>query len=164
MLKNFPRHWKPFLKVLREYFSHDKCVFILLKTSYFTLEDAEKSAFLGVNGLVDEDLEEYALIDRLKGIFSRYILPRETRRYRRYFVTEYDDVSFLFNHPDTLELIPGKVIEISSKGATILIPEQYVKQFDQGSRIKLCSLKIEDEINNYRLQCFKVGILHNINF
>ena len=144
--EDFPRHWKPFLKVLREYFTHDKCVFILLKTSYFTLEDAEKSAFLGVNGLVDEDLDEYALIDRLKGIFSRYILPRETRRYRRYFVTEYDNVSFLFNHPETLELIPGKVIEISSKGATILIPEQYVNQFGQGSIIKLCSLKIENKI------------------
>ncbi len=144
--EDYPRHWKPFLKVLREYFSHDKCVFILLKTSYFTLEDAEKSAFLGVNGLVDEDLDEYSLIDRLKGIFSRYILPQETRRYRRYFVTEYDDVSILFNHPDTLELIPGKVVEISSKGATILIPEQYSNQFGQGSKIKYCSLKIEDKI------------------
>ena len=144
--EDFPRHWKPFLKVLREYFPHDKCVFILLKTSYFTLEDAEKSAFLGVNGLVDEDLDEYALIDRLKGIFSRYILPRETRRYRRYFVTDYDNVSFLFNHPETLELIPGKVVEISAKGATILIPEHYTGQFGQGSRIKLCSLKIEDKI------------------
>ncbi len=144
--EDYPRHWKPFLKVLREYFDHDKCVFILLKTSYFTLEDAEKSAFLGVNGLVDEDLDEYALIDRLKGIFSRYILPNETRRYRRYFVTDYDKVSFLFNHPETLELIPGKVVEISAKGATILFPEQYITQFGQGSRIKLCSLKIEDRI------------------
>ena len=144
--EDFPRHWKPFLKVLREYFSHEECVFILLKTSYFTVEDAEKSAFLGVNGLVDEDLDEYALIDRLKGIFSRYILPRETRRYRRYFVTEYDNVSFLFNHPDTLELVPGKVIEISSKGATILISENYAKQFESGSKIKLCSLKVEDTI------------------
>jgi len=104
------------------------------------------SAFLGVNGLVDEDLDEYALIDRLKGIFSRYILPNETRRYRRYFVTDYDKVSFLFNHPETLELIPGKVVEISAKGATILFPEQYITQFGQGSRIKLCSLKIEDRI------------------
>ncbi len=144
--EDYPRHWKPFLKVLRGFFSHEKCVFILLKTSYFSLEDAEKSTFLGVNGLVDEDLDEYALIDRLKGIFSRYILPRETRRYRRYFVTEYDNVSFLFNHPDTLELISGKVVEISAKGATILIPEQFINQFGQGSRLKLCSLKIEEKI------------------
>ena len=58
--EDYPRHWKPFLKVLRNSFSHEKCIFIILKTSYFSFEDAEKSIFLGANGLVDEDLEEYA--------------------------------------------------------------------------------------------------------
>ncbi len=144
--EDYPRHWKPFLQVLRGYFPHEKCIFIILKTSYFSLEDAEKSIFLGANGLVDEELEEYALIDRFKAIFSRYLLPRETRRHRRYFVTEIDNVGFVFNHPETLELISGKVIEISPKGSTILIPEQYTSTIDPGKKIKLCSLKIDKSI------------------
>jgi hypothetical protein len=37
-------------------------VFILLKTSFFSLEDAEKAAYLKVNGLIDEDMEEYILV------------------------------------------------------------------------------------------------------
>lgn len=144
--EDYPRHWKPFLKVLREYFTHEESVFVILKTSYFTLDDAQQSIFLGSNALIDEDLEEYEFIDRLKGIFSRYILPMETRRYRRYFVTPHDNVSFIFNHPETLELIPGKVVEISPKGATILIPDHFVREFDQGKKIKLCSLKVDNRI------------------
>ncbi len=144
--EDYPRHWKTFLTVLRESFTHEESVFILLKTSFFSLEDAEKAAYLEVNGLIDEDLEEYMLVDRLKAIFSRYLLPREARRYRRYFVASSDKVDFIFNHPETMELVTGKVVEISPRGTTILIPEKLSAALVKGSRINYASVKIEDRI------------------
>ena len=144
--EDYPRHWKIFLIVLREYFTHEQSVFILLKTSFFSLEDAEKAAYLKVNGLIDEDIEEYKLIDRLKAIFSRYLLPRESRRYRRYFVSSSDKVDFIFNHPETMELVSGNVVEISPRGTTLLIPEKLSAALARQSKISNCSVKIEDRI------------------
>ncbi|MDX9800703.1 MAG: hypothetical protein RBT69_05125 [Spirochaetia bacterium] len=144
--EDYPRHWKIFLKVLRNFYTHEESVFILLKTSFFSEEDAGKAAFLGVNGLIDEDLEEYMFIDRLKAIFSRYLLPRESRRYRRYFVSPSDKIDFIFNHPETMEIASGKVVEISPRGTTILIPEKLSSALIKGSKINYCSIKIDERI------------------
>ena len=144
--EDFPRHWKPFLKVLREDSDQQNCVFILLKTSYFTFEDAEKASYLGVNGLIDQDLDEHLFIDRVKGIFSRYILPKESRRERRYFVSSADNVNFIFNHPGSMGIISADVIEISVRGTTILLPEDTSLNLKQGDTIKYCTIKIEDKI------------------
>ncbi|MCL2480190.1 MAG: hypothetical protein FWF38_00615 [Spirochaetaceae bacterium] len=144
--EDYPRHWKPFLVVLRAYFPHTESVFILLKTALFSQEDAEKAAHLKVNGLVDEDVEEYALVDSLKGVFSRHLIPKESRRNRRYFVLDSDKISFIFNHPDTMELITGKVVEISMKGITVSLPEEITSDLTRGSTIQYCSIKIEDKI------------------
>ncbi len=144
--EDYPRHWKPFLIVLRQYFSHKESVFILLKTPLFPQEEAEKAAYLEVNGLIDEDASESVLVDRMKAIFSRHLLPREARRYRRYFVLESDKISFIFNHPETMELVTGKVIEISMMGITVLIPEKIAHSLNRGSNIEYCSIKIEDKI------------------
>ena len=91
-------------------------------------------------------MEEYILVDRLKAIFSRYLLPRESRRYRRYFISPSDRIDFIFNHPETMELVSGQVIEISPRGTTILIPEKYASVLQPGSRVEFCSIKIEDRI------------------
>jgi len=144
--EDYPRHWKPFLVVLRSYFPHTESVFILLKTALFSQEDAEKAAYLKVNGLVDEDVPELALVDSLKGIFTRHLLPKETRRNKRYFVLDSDKISFIFNHPETMELVTGKVIEISMTGITVSILEKITYSLPRGSTIQYCSVKIEDKI------------------
>ena len=144
--EDYPRHWKPFLVVLREYFPHTESVFILLKTEFFSQEDAEKAAFLKVNGLADEDVSEPVLVESLKAIFSRHLIPRETRRHKRYFVLDSDKISFIFNHPETMELITGKVIEISMTGITVSILEKITYPLPPGTNIQYCSIKIEDKI------------------
>jgi CheY-like chemotaxis protein len=144
--EDYPRHWKPFLVVLRTYFTHTESVFILLKTSFFSEEEAEKAAFLDVNGLIEADDSEPVFIDKLKAIFSRHLLHKESSRNRRYFVLDSDKISFIFNHPETMELVTGKVIEISMTGITVLIPEELAQSLKPGSSIGYCSIKIEDKV------------------
>ncbi|MCL2293498.1 MAG: hypothetical protein FWC36_01315 [Spirochaetes bacterium] len=144
--EDYPRHWKPFLVVLRTFFSHTESVFVLLKTLQFSQEDAEKAAYLKVNGLVNEDASEYVFVESMKAIFSRHLLPREPRRFRRYFVNDSDKINFIFNHPETMELVTGKVIEISTMGITVSALEKTTHPLLPGSDIEYCSVKIEDKI------------------
>ncbi|MCL2791523.1 MAG: hypothetical protein FWD87_00380 [Spirochaetaceae bacterium] len=144
--EDYPMHWEPFLVVLRTFFSHKESIFILLKTALFAKEEAEKAIFLKVNGLVSEDVTESVFIDSMKAVFTRHLIPKESRRNRRFFVIDSDKISFIFNHPETMELVTGKVVEISMKGVTISLSEGAASFLTRGTTIKYCSIKIEDKI------------------
>ena len=55
--EDFPRHWKPFLQVLRQLFEREKSVFILLKGESFNDEEALKAGSLSVSGVLSEDFQ-----------------------------------------------------------------------------------------------------------
>ena len=154
--KDYPRHWKPFLVILREYFPHTESVFILLKSLLFSQEEAEKAAHLKVNGLIDEDIEELTFVDSMKAVFSRHLIPKEPRRNRRFFVHDSDKISFIFNHPETMELVTGKVVEISLKGITVVFLEE-ANLPARGTTIQYCSIKIEDKIITTDCIVFRSG-------
>ena len=54
---DFPRHWKPFLNLLRKDRKKDECVMVLLVGDFFPFEEAAKAVYLQANGVIGEDLQ-----------------------------------------------------------------------------------------------------------
>jgi len=144
--EDFPRHWKPFLKLLRYSFDKETCTFVLLKGEMFPFEEAAKAKHLDVAGIIRENLEDRKEYSRLEELLSRYTTLNETRRENRYVPGTYDDVAFLITHPNNYSIITGSVIDLSTTGAAFEPDNRDVsKDIPTGLVIDRCSLKIEDE-------------------
>lgn len=145
--EDYPRHWKIFLTVLRNTSSYEECFFIILKTDFFSAEDVWKASFLGVNGLLDEDLDEYLFTERIKRIISKYLLPKGIKQFKRYFIhRDHEKIDFIFNHPETMELVFGQVAEISIYGISVIISSELSPELKVKQDIGQCSIKISDNI------------------
>ena len=114
---DFPRHWKPTLKLLREKLTKEQAVFVIL-TRDPPFEEAVKASFLGVNGIIDADLPIKQQMQRLEVLYRRYGSLKDKRRFHRLIPTEADDINLLFSHPRTLAIVTGFLVEISIKGAS----------------------------------------------
>ena len=68
---DFPRHWKPLLKLAREKKPREELIFLLIAPKDFPQEDAWKAAHLGVNGILGEDLASRQQLYQLEEIDSR---------------------------------------------------------------------------------------------
>ncbi len=143
---DFPRHWKPFVKLLRERKSREECVIVLLRGPVFPFEEAAKAQFLGVNGVVEENLADPRVFSILEEILLRYGLIKEGRVTRRYIPHEYDEIEFILTHPDTLQLVTGHLSDVSLTGVCF-VPEvpSMISGLPDGAAIPTCSLKIGGE-------------------
>jgi len=144
---DFPRLWKPLLKLAREKKPREELVFLLIAPKDFELEDAAKAAHLGVNGIMGEDLGEKKQLSRLEEIIRRYLALRDKRSFARLVPSEQEELGFAFTHPVRLALVTGKVREISIQGSSFH-PHRPSAASDLavGSEIPRCSLKFEDRI------------------
>jgi len=113
---DFPRHWKPLLTLIRDSWSKDECVVILLKGPEFDYDEAAKAAFLETNGIIYEDFSTPGDIEQLKELITRYKSLRDGRSSTRMIVKDYDTISFMFSHPATFQFLTGRVIDISLTG------------------------------------------------
>ncbi len=145
--EDFPRHWKPFIRLLREFKSKDECVFILLKGETFDYDEAAKATFLGVNGVLKENLDDPADIQVLEDLLARYISLRETRIDKRYIPGAFDDIEFIFTNPENFRMITGTVLNIAPDSLSFRpdFPAS-VQNIPAGSDIEHCTLKIGDDI------------------
>lgn len=145
--EDFPRHWKPFLRLLREYASKEECVFILLKGETFDYDEAAKATFLGVNGVLDEALDDPADIQILQDLISRYLAFRETRIDKRYIPGAFDDIEFVFTHPSAFKMVTGTVLDLAPESISFRpdVP-LLVQDIKDGSDIHTCTLKTGDHI------------------
>jgi hypothetical protein len=143
--EDFPRHWKPFLKLLRESFTKDTTTFVLLKGDIFPFEEAAKAKHLEVAGIIKENLEDRKEYSRLEELLSRYTPLNETRRENRYIPGVDEDVALIFTHPENHSIITGSVFDLSATGAA-LEPDNIdaVKDLPVDLIVERCSLKIED--------------------
>ena len=143
---DFPRHWKPLLKLAREKKRRDELIFLLIAPDTFEMEDAAKAAHLGVNGILSENITEKAELYRLEGIIRRYQSVSDKRNFTRLVPPE-DELGFAFTHPVRLALVTGMVREISIQGSSFMpLRPSAVADLAAGSEITGCSLRIEDRI------------------
>ena len=135
--RDFPRHWKPFLVYFRAYSQKaEKIPFVLLRGENFSDDEQKKADYLKVNAVIPESLSSADDLQKLKkfaGMGGGYSY--------RPFADEKADI--LFTHPENLNLIQGRIEEISPAALTFypLAPE-LCEDFKFPARIESCSLSI----------------------
>ena len=144
---DFPRHWKPLLMLARERKPREELIFLLIAPPDFELEDVEKAAHLGVNGILGTNLADKQELYRLEEIVRRYHTVADKRNFTRLVPRAVDELGFAFTHPNRLALVTGRVREISIQGSSFRPARpSAVEDLAVGSEIRNCSLKIENQI------------------
>ena len=144
---DFPRQWKPLVKIARERKAREELIILLVAPQDFPIEDAAKAAHLGVNGILSENLTDKAELYRLEEIVRRYRSVSDKRNFTRLIPQAPEELGFAFTHPRRLALVTGRVREISIQGSSFLPARpSSVADLAVGSEIKNCSLKVEDQI------------------
>lgn len=144
--EDFPRHWKPFIRLLRAQRSRDEAVFILLTGDMFSADEASKATVLEVNGMVDTRLEDEE-IQHLQDIFARYNVLSEPRSDRRYPASWTEGIDFAFTHPKTFALVTGRITDISLGGLNFL-PDMPQSTADilEGEVLHGCSFSLNNKV------------------
>ena len=127
--QDFPRHWKPFLAFLRDFRAREQCVFVLLTGEDFDHEEADKAQALQVNGIVHEHLRDREELARLKELVNRYRDIGDARTEKRIVPSSTDQIGFVFTHPDRMELLFGRVEDVSAAGVSF-VPADRQKTMD----------------------------------
>ena len=143
--EDYPRHWKPFLQVMRQLFQRGKSIFIILKGNSFNNDEALKAGSLAVNGVISENFDSDEEMMQLENILSRYIVHNDLRGPRRYTKGSYEDVEFLFNHPVNFTMLTGSVSDLSFDGIRFE-PDcpQLTSNIQEGTNIPACSIRFGD--------------------
>ena len=153
--EDFPRHWKPFMQLLRESYSKEQSFFILLKGENFSFDEAAKAKHLQVNGIIKEDLEDRKEFRRLEELLVKYSRLEESRGGSRYIPEENDNIEFIFSHPETLSLITGAIFDLSEGGIAFDPDDPMLTgEIASGTIIPFATLKIED--NQISCSCITV--------
>ncbi|MBN2553838.1 MAG: hypothetical protein JXB06_13760 [Spirochaetales bacterium] len=142
---DFPRHWKPVLKLLREKLTKEQAVFVILARDP-PYEEAAKATFLGANGIIDANLPDKQQMQRLGELYRRYGSLKDKRRFHRLIPTAADNLQLLFSHPRTLAIVTGSLVEISIKGASFL-PDDPSLTLDlrRNDMLQNCTLRVDED-------------------
>jgi hypothetical protein len=163
--RDYPRHWKTIVVDIRASRPKAACVIILLKGDYFPFEEAAKAAYLGVNGVIKENISDPAELDRFVQIIRRYIQIDDSRLSDRHVPGPTDRYGFVFSHPETFLTITGIIETISSEGLSFF-PESraLVADLEAGSIIEATSLRIDDKILSFRCKLIRNEVMMAIAF
>jgi hypothetical protein len=143
---DFPRHWKPALKMAREHHTREELIFVLIAPPDFELEEVAKATHLGVNGIVGADLTDKKELYRLEELFRRYRPVDDKRTVTRVVPGDEEALLFAFTHPGRRSLVAGKIREISIQGASFKPGlGSAVSDLEAGCRLAACSLKLSDK-------------------
>ena len=144
--EDFPRHWKPFLTLMRESIPKERTTFVLLKGEVFSADETKQAEHLEVDGIIRENLSDRKEFSRLEEVLSRLETLNEERGEPRYIPSDADDIEFIFTHPQTFSLITGAVFDLSANGVAF-VPDDLslVKSIPVYSEIRHCSLRISDK-------------------
>jgi len=156
--RDFPRHWKAIVVDLRAARPKSACAFILLKGDFFPFEEAAKAAYLGVNGVIKEDLSDKAELDRFQQLLKRYVEIDDSRVSDRHVPGAWDRLGFAFSHPVSYEPVAGTIDTISSSGLSF-VPEStaLVSDLEPGLVLEGASLRIDKEILRMRCRLLRNG-------
>ena len=148
--EDFPRHWKPFIKLLRESLSKERSTFLLLKGDVFPFDEAAKAKHLEVNGIFRENLDDRKEYSRVEELLSRYGSLKEVRSEQRYIPVEHDNIEFIVTHPQTYSIVTGSLFDLSPKGAAFDPDDSSLTEsIPIGTIISLCSLKLGSQYMSF---------------
>jgi hypothetical protein len=158
--RDYPRHWKTIVVDIRAARPKAACAIILLKGEYFPFEEAAKAAYLGVNGVIKENISEPAELDRFVQILKRYIQIDDARVSDRHAPGPTDRFGFVFSHPETYLTITGVIETISSDGVSFF-PESraLVADLEPGCVIDDASLRVDTSILSFRCKLVRNEVI-----
>ena len=158
--RDYPRHWKTIVVDIRAARPKAACAIILLKGDYFPFEEAAKAAYLGVNGVIKENISDPAELDRFVQILKRYIQIDDSRLSDRHAPSPTDRFGFVFSHPETYLTITGAIETISSDGLSFF-PESraLVADLETGTIIEDASLRVDDTILSFRCKLVRNEVI-----
>jgi len=148
-LKDFPRHWKVLIKYLREEYSKDEVVFLLLSEGTAPLEEANKALYLGVNGILQDQGDPAVLARHIRDVFLRYgsfeigddpEAPRAARGPGA-------PLAFLFRHPRRKHLVTGVLVRYDGRRA-VFKPDfaHEVADLSEGESLNGGSLRLAENL------------------
>jgi hypothetical protein len=163
--RDYPRHWKILVQFVRSERSKETCPIIILKGDTFPLEETSKAFYLGVSGIVAEDLEDSTEIERLQGILGRYIPVDERRRSRRFHTEKWQRFGLVIMCPKNKTLITGEVKTISTGGLSFL-PDNpsFMKDIFLDMKLPECSLRAGDLILSPVCRLARTGRVVSMEF
>ena len=162
---DFPRHWKPFMIVLRSFIPKENSVLILLKGSKFDSEESTKASALGVNGILSDNFENPAVLAQLEDIFSRYNVIDDKRISRRYLSTVTKDIEFIFTHPLSSSLINGEITDISISGISFKPDSpQITLDIREGTLLSNCTLRLKESLNTISVRVIRNNNILSFGF
>ena len=163
--RDFPRHWKIMVKFVRSEMAKDACPLIILKGENFPAEEATQASFLGVNGIIDENLENPVEINRLQEVLGRHIPVKDKRRSRRFYTETWHKFGFVFTLPNSHILITGTVKNISS-GGLLFQPDNSSLLGDITLETELteCSLRAGDSLLSPVCHIIRTGRFISLSF
>ena len=157
----FPRHWKLAVKFLRELYSRDNAIFILITDKDFLDEDAHKAHFLGVNGMMPAE----GSMESLEAMILRYKVAPDVRKSQHLVPVDDENLKFMFMNPTNLQLITAQVLELSLQGAVLKVDEGYKSSgLENGTVLKHCSLNTADGIVDLDVRVEHSGSIMEIRF
>ncbi|MDR1319541.1 MAG: PilZ domain-containing protein [Treponema sp.] len=163
--RDFPRHWKILVQFVRTERGKESCPIIILKGGNFPLEETSKAFFLGVSGLVDEDMNDSTEIDRLQKILSRYIPVEEKRKFDRTYVEPWHRVGLLISSPIDKMIIPGEVKTISLSGISYSpAGSSMMKDIALNAILDECSLRVGNDILSPVCKLVRTGRIVSFEF
>jgi hypothetical protein len=156
--KDFPRHWKIIVQFTRSDRPKESCPIIILKGKDFSLEEASKAFYLGVSGIVSEDLSNAAEVDRLQKILGRYVAIEDKRKTQRFHAETWNRLGICISNPQDKTMINGMVKTISSSGISF-VPDDTttVGNLIEGQELSDCSLRTGDTILSPICRVVRVG-------
>jgi hypothetical protein len=155
---DFPRHWKPIVKLLREDKSKEQTIVILINASRFPFEEAAKAIYLGINGIIEYDANDKREIYRLMEIFKRYRSVKENRRFMRVIPEPNEVFQILFTNPHTSRIVTGNIVDVSIQGLMFHPLEQAMAVgLAEGDSISRCSLQIGEYVISLECRVTRVG-------
>jgi len=163
--RDFPRHWKIMVQFVRNDRPKDICPIILLTGDNFPVEESSKASFLGVSGIVIENLHNMAEIDRIQAILNRYLPTDEKRRSRRYLVEQWQRFNFVFARPGDNVLVTGEPKTISTGGLSF-IPDNppLMQELFINTKLEDCSFRAGDSILSPTCRLARTGRIISLEF
>ncbi len=163
--RDFPRHWKTIIVNVRTHCTKSECIVILLKGEFFSFDEAAKAAYLGINGVLKEDLADRNEITRFQQLFKRYIEIDESRISDRRPLARWDKLDFVCSHPQTFATLTGRIETISSTGIS-LVPDTpaLFADLETGARIEDASMRIDDTIFSFSCTLVRKGAVLAFGF
>ena len=144
--QDFPRHWKIMAMFARNQ-RPDACPLIVLKGDNFPVEEASKAFFLGISGIIDENLEDSADLGQLKEILNRQAPEREKPRPRKISAEPWHRLGFVFIHPQNNVLVTGMIKDISSGGFSFAPDDTSLSGgMIEDTELAECSLRAGDSV------------------